>query len=461
MLLNKRWLETAMAKDNKKKITLSSCKGKRVEAQFTDDMVTSDGGVLLLREIDQQLNLSMQIAQVIPEYRDISRIEHSREAMVNQRIVGLALGYDDLNDHDDLRHDPAIQTAVNKLTPLASSPTLCRLENTSTRTTCVDMQKIMIELFIASFPKPPKRLVLDADPTDGETHGDQEGKHYNDYYKHNCFLPLHIFCGSQLLVSYLRRSNVDGAKHVWAILALLVKRFKQAWPDVQIIFRGDGGLCRHKMMNWCERQHEVYYVLGIPGNARLLNEAKPLIARAEMDYETTQEKVRLFDQYSYGAKSWLKERKVIVKAEHTEKGQNTRFIVTNIDFLEEGNIEKDEVATPQSLYDDWYCPRGDMENKIKELKLDMSSGRTSCHDWWANQFRLLLASFAYILMDTLRRTALKDTELANAEVGTIRLKLLKVGAIIRRGAYCIKFLLSSHFARKDVFYQAAASLVPE
>jgi len=428
------------------KMEFPACNGKKIEVEFIDESVTSDGGAVLLREMDRQLNLSSLIGGVIPEYREPIRVEHPIESMIKQRIIGLALGYEDLNDHNDLRNDPAIQTAMDRTTPLASPPTLCRLENTATMATCLAMGEIIVEQFIASFDTPPTQLILDADPTDDQTHGNQEGKHYNGYYKHNCFLPLHIFCGSQLLVSYLRPSNIDGAKHVLAILSLLVKRFRQVWPDVKIIFRGDGGMCRDKILNWCERKN-IYYIVGIAKNTILVSEAKPLIARAEKEYEQMQEKIRLFDQFYYKAKKWKHKRKIIVKAEHGEKGQNPRFITTNIDFPE------DEV--PQVFYDKWYCARGNMENKIKELKLDVKSGRTSCTDWWANQFRLLLAGFAYILLDSLRRMALKKTELANATVGTIRLKLLKVGAIIRRNTRRIRFLLSENFVKKSLFYKTA------
>jgi hypothetical protein len=321
------WKIYAVEEFNKDKIELPACNGKKVEVEFVNETITSDGGAILLREMDNQLNLSSQFANIIPEYRVPSRIEHSIESMIKQRIVGLSLGYEDLNDHNDLRNDPALQTASEKTTPLASAPTLCRLENTATKKICFKASEIIVEQFINSFESAPKELIIDADPTDDETHGEQEGKYFNGYYKHNCFLPVHFFCGSQLLVSYLRPSNIDGAKHVWAILSLLVKRFRKAWPNVRIVFRADGGLCRQKLFNWCDR-HDVFYITGIPGNNILLKQAKALIARAEFDYEKQGHKVRLFDQFYYAAKSWSCERKIVVKAEHSELGQNTRFIVT-------------------------------------------------------------------------------------------------------------------------------------
>lgn len=438
-----------MTKCNRDKMEFPACNGKKIEVEFVDEAITSDGGAILLREMDRKLKLTSQLAEVIPEYREPARVKHSIASMIKQRVIGLALGYEDLNDHNDLRHDLALQTSTENSSVLASPSTICRLEQQANLKICWAASVVIVEQFINSFNRPPTELILDADPTDDETHGNQENKHYNGYYKHHCFLPLHIFCGSKLLVSYLRPSNIDGAKHVWAILSLLVKRLRQKWPDVRIIFRADGGLCRHKMFNWCERNN-VYYITGIPSNTVLMSHSKSIITKAESEYDDTKIKVRLFEQFYYAAKTWKKKRKIIIKAEHSEAGQNPRFIVTNIDYIKD--------ASSQDYYDKWYCHRGEMENKIKELKLDLKSGRTSCHNWWPNQFRLLLTSFAYILMDSLRRLALHKTEFKNATVGTIRLKLLKVGAVIKINTRRIRFLLSDSFPRKKTFYDSAKIL---
>jgi hypothetical protein len=269
-------------------------------------------------------------------------------------------------------------------------------------------------------------------------HGEQEGRFFHGYYREYCFLPLYVFCKDQLLVSYLRPSNQDAAKHTWAILALLVKRLRKEWPGVKIIFRGDSGFCRHRMFSWCER-HDVKYIVGIGKNNNLLKITQELQTQAEQNYQAFQEKQRLFSEVNYAAGSWRISRRVLVKAEYTSQGANPRFVVTNL------------TGHPQFLYDEIYCARGEMENRIKEQQLDLFADRTSCHDWWANQFRLLLSSSAYILISGIRRLALSSTELSRAQCGTIRLKLFKIGAVIIRNTRRIKFLLSSSYPYQDLF----------
>jgi hypothetical protein len=364
---------------------------------------------------------------------------------LRQRVYGIALGYEDLNDHSKLRIDPLLQTAVERDEPLGSSSTLCRMENRSSRQVAVEMNQIWVETFIRSFNKAPKELVLDFDATDDVVHGDQEGRFYHGYYEQYCFLPLYVFCEGQLLVSYLRRSDKDGAKHAWAILSLLVKRFRKKWPNVRIIFRGDSGFCRHRMLRWCER-HNVGYITGIAKNARLLAQTKVLRTQAESAYQNTQEKQRLFGEVFYAAETWNTPRRVVVKAEHTDQGANPRFVVTNLE------------GDPKALYETVYCARGEMENRIKEQQLDMFADRTSCHEWWANQFRLLLSSAAYVLVSAIRRLGLKGTELARAQCGTIRLKLFKIGAVIVRNTRRVKILLSSSYPYQDLFIRLTAQL---
>ena len=317
-----------MTKCNKNKMELPACQGRIVEAQFVKEEITSDGGVLLLREIDRKLQLTKQLSNIIPDNREQSCITHSLESMLQQRIYGLALGYEDLNDHNTLRNDPALQTAVNRVDSLASSPTLCRLENTATRKMMVDGNKLMLEQFIRSFAQAPEEIILDFDATEDKVHGHQEQRHFHGYYDCYCFLPLHVFCGEQLLISYLRPSKIDGAKHAWAILALLVKRLRTVWPKVKIIFRADSGFCRDLMLRWCERNN-VTYIVGIAQNKRLNKATEAIRSKAATGYEKTQEKQKLFDEFLYAAKSWKKERRVIIKAEHTDKGANSRYIVTN------------------------------------------------------------------------------------------------------------------------------------
>ena len=416
-------------------------KKRKVEASFSGGSITSDGGSLLLRQVEKKAQILKQVSEVIPDYRKKNKIEHSVLTMLRQRVFGIALGYEDLNDHNSLRNDIAFQTSVNSDAVLASSPTLCRFENNSTRQTAFDIHSIIIDKFIESHATEPKELILDFDATDDLVHGNQVGKFFHGYYKNYCFLPLYVFCGKDLLVSYLRTSKKDGAKHSWAILSLLVKRFRQAWPNVKIIFRGDGGFCRHKMFNWCERKN-VGYITGIARNLKLETLLAPTMKVTESLFEQTNKKQRVFTEFNYGAKSWIKKRRVIGKAEYTAAGKNPRFIVTNL------------TGDPQHLYDNVYCARGEMENRIKEQQLDLFSDRTSCHNWWPNQFRLLLSSLAYIMIKYLQKHALSGTTLENAYVGTIRLKLFKIGAVIIKNTRRIVFLLSSHCPYQEIFKHA-------
>jgi hypothetical protein len=307
------------------------------------------------------------------------------------------------------------------------------------------LHEVLVEQFIGSFKRAPKKLILDFDATDDAVHGEQDGRFFHGYYDHYCFLPLYVFCGHQLLVSYLRPSNIDGAKHSWAILALLVQRLRQVWPRVKIIFRGDSGFCRWKMLRWCDR-HGIGYIVGLAKNQRLNARTKTLQAEAAECFAATGSKVRWFTELQYAAKSWDHPRRVIAKIEHSSHGANPRYVVTNLK------------GDPQRLYDHLYCARGDMENRIKESQLDMFGGRTSCQHWWPNQFRLLLSSLAYTLIEAIRRLALKGTELARAYVGTIRLKLFKIGAVILKNTRRVRFLLASGCPYKELFFLVANRL---
>ena len=323
-------------------------KRRAVSASFTGGDVTSDGGLLLLRQVDRRLGLSKALAAVLPDPRDPDRILHPLLTFVRQRLYGLCLGYEDLNDQDHLRQDLAWQTAAERDQPLASSPTLCRWENRADRRTGWLVQEILVEQFIRSFAQAPAELVLDFDSTDDRVHGKQEGRFFHGYYGDYCFLPLYVFCGEQLLVSCLRSSNRDNARHAWAILKLLVRRLRQAWPQVKIVVRADSGFCRWRMLRWCEDQG-VGYVIGLAKNERVLALAQPWLAQAQAQYESSREKQRVFGEVRYAAQSWDRPRRVIVKAEHTEQGSNPRFVVTNLEM------------EPQPLYDEVYCARGEME----------------------------------------------------------------------------------------------------
>jgi len=429
------------------KIEFPTCCRRRVEADFSGGEITSNGGVLLLRQADRLSGLTASVAGRLSDGRQKGKVVHGFAALLRQRVFALALGYEDVNDHAALRHDLALQTAAERDRVLASPSTLSRFENAADGDWAWRIHEVLVDSFIASHSAPPEELILDFDATDDAVHGRQEGRFFHGYYDHYCFLPLYVFCGERLLASYLRPSKIDQAKHGWAVLALLVRRLRQAWPGVRIIFLGDSGFCRHKMLSWCERKG-VDYIVGLAKNPRLNDLAAPWMETTARRFAEDGVKQRLFGEFRYAAGTWTAERRVIARIEHGAKGANPRYIVTN---LEGGG---------QDLYEKLYCARGDMENRIKEQQLDLFADRTSCHGWWANQFRLLLSSLAYTLIETIRRLGLADSDMARAQAGTIRLRLLKVGAVILRNTRRVRFHLSGACPDKALFLLAAERLDP-
>jgi hypothetical protein len=427
---------------NRQPLAFSSLGSKAVIADFLGGRLTSDAGALLLREVGQKTGLFEAIDAVIPDPRNPVFVIHDQRSMIAQRIVAIALGYEDLNDHQTLRGDPALQLAAGRLPDeqlnLASPPTLCRLENRIERRTLIRISAVLVDQFIASHAQPPEHLILDFDATDDPVHGRQEGRFFHGYYDNYCYLPLYVFCGDDLLTAYLRPSKIDASKHARALLKLLVWRLRQAWPEVRITIRADSGFCRWRLMRWCD-SHGIGYVLGLARNQALERLASDWVNRAERQFKKTGQPQRIFGALAYGASSWDRQRRVIVKAEHTAQGPNPRFVVVNVP------------GDPQQLYEDVYCQRGDMENRIKEQQLDLFADRTSCHRFLANQFRLLLSSAAYVLVQALRRTALRETDLEKAQVGTIRLKLLKVAARVVVSARRVIFHLASSYPFQDRF----------
>ena len=426
------------------------CK-KKIHADFDGGHLTSDSGVLLLREIDKRLGLIDRIADCLADPRHPSLIKHTLREMLTQRIFALALGYEDLNDHATLRHDPALMVATERIRRpgsdwgLSSPSTLCRLENRVDRESLVRMAEALVDQFIASHEGAPEELTLDFDATDDPLHGQQEGRFFHGYYDCYCYLPLYVFCKDQLLVAYLRSSDIDAAKHSRAILKLLVDRFRQAWPEVRIILRGDSGFCRWRLMRWCER-HGVDYILGLARNPVLEEKADFSMKVAEAAFKRTGEKQQIFRFIRYGAKTWDRKRRVILKAERMSQGPNLRFIVTSLS------------GDPERLYKDLYCQRGEMENRIKEQQLGLFADRTSCHAFLANQFRLLLSSAAYVLMESLRRLGLSGTELAQAQVQTIRLKLFKIAARVKRSVRRVVFHLASSYPYHSILMHALGAI---
>ncbi|MCU0923713.1 MAG: IS1380 family transposase [Burkholderiaceae bacterium] len=416
--------------------------GRRVvEGRFDGGSMTSDGGVMLLGEVDRKLGLLEAAARCIADPRSPLLIKHGVRDMLRQRVYALALGWEDLNDHGALRCDVAVQTAVGVDREVASAPTLCRLEKWADRATAVRLHRLLIEQFIASFKSAPKELVLDFDATDNPLHGQQEQRFFHGYYDSYCYLPLYVFCGQQLLCAYLRPSRIDAAQHCAAILKLLVRRLRQSWPDVRIIFRGDSGFCRQRVINWCERSG-VHYIIGLARNPRLEAQVEFAQLALQDDYERTGHKQRLIDEFSYAAQSWPRERRVITRLEWGEQGHNPRFIVTNLH------------GDAGALYDDLYCQRGEAENRIKEAQVGLFATRTSCHVFAANQLRMLLAALGYVLIERLRALALQGTALASAQVDTLRIKLLKVAAVITRNTRRIRLYLASSWPSAPIFAHA-------
>ncbi len=330
---------------NLSKIEFPRCCGRRVEVDFAGGDISSNGGALLLSAADRRLGLLSGLARRLDDRRQAGKVEHKLLALLRQRVYAVALGHEDVNDHDGLRDDLALQTAVGRDERLASPSTVGRLERAADRAWAWAAHVSMVESFIGSFGSAPEELVLDMDATDDAVHGRQVGRFFHGYYDHYCFLPLYVFCGDHLLVSYLRPSNIDGAKHAWAILALLVKRLRQAWPEVRIILRADSGFCRHKMLSWCERKG-LGYIVGLAKNARLNKDAETAMARAEAAYHQSGEPQRLFVELNYGAKTWTRRRRVIARLEHGAKGANPRYVVTNLK------------GDGKELYERLYCHRG-------------------------------------------------------------------------------------------------------
>ncbi len=431
------------------RLTFSRIHRRNLQGVFDGGTITSDAGALLLREVDNRIGLIDALAGCLADGREPAKITHSLRTLLAQRIFAIAMGYEDGNDHHDLRRDPLLQIlterGIDADRPLASPATLSRLENAVDRASLVRLNAVFVEQFLAAYDSPPEQIVLDFDATDDPVHGQQEGRFFHGYYDHYCFLPLYVFAGHHLLCAYLRPSRIDGAKHSRAILKLLVQRIRQDWPETKIVFRGDSGFCRWKLLRWCDR-NDVGYIVGLAKNERLKQQARREIVTARWRHRGTGEKQRLFGEVDYAAGSWDRSRRVIVKAEHGEQGENPRFVVMNLP------------GDPRELYEDLYCQRGEMENRIKEQQLALFADRTSCHAFAANQFRLLLSSAAYVLINALRRLALAGTELAKAQCDTIRLKLLKIGARITQSARRVVLHLASSYPLQNLFAETLQRL---
>jgi hypothetical protein len=405
--------------------------------------------------VGQRTGLFEAIDAVIPDPPNPVFVIHDQRSLIAPRIVAMALGSEDLNDHQTLRDDPALQLAAGRVPDgklsRASPPTLCRLENRIGRQTLIRISEVLVDQFIASHAQPPEHLTLDFAATDDPVHGRQEGRFFHGYSDHYCYLPLYVFCGDELLTAYLRPSKSDASQHSRALLKLLVRRLRQAWPDVRSTLRADSGFGRWRLMRWCDC-NGIGSVLELARNKALERLASDWINRAERQFQETSQPQRIFGSLAYQASSGDRQRRVIVKAEHTAQGPNPRFLVVNVP------------GDPQELYESVYCQRGDMENRIKEQQLDLFADRTSCHRFLANQFRLLLSSAAYVLVQALQRTALRETDLEKAQVGTIQLKLRKVAARVVVSARRVVFHLATSYAFADrfgaVFERVMSPVIP-
>jgi hypothetical protein len=440
---------------------------RKVTASFDGGAITSNAGALLLRQTDNALGLTRQVAACFSDGRDQDQVEHSLETLVAQRVHGIALGYEDLNDHDELRHDPVLGLVSGKLKArrsdcavLAGKSTLNRLEHAPEcgpdryRKFCVNgeaMKRLFVKLFIQANKTAPRRLILDLDATDDPVHGNQEDRFFHGYYKCYCYLPLYIFCGRELLLAKLRPANIDASAGAKEEVAQIVAELREKWPNAEIWLRADSGFCRDELMTWCEANN-VGFVFGLSRNARLEAGIASELAEAERRTADSGKPERIFKNLQYQTRnSWSKERRVVAKAEHLPKGANPRFIVTSL---------SSEAVEARELYETIYCARGEMENRIKECQLDLMADRTSAATLRANQLRLWFSSLAYVLVTALRRLALAGTELQEATAGTIRLKLLKLGALVTISVRRIKIAIASACPLKSIFAVAHTRLCP-
>lgn len=428
------------------KLSFSPLGRRLIEADFSGGHISSDAGLLLLREVDKRHGLTYQLGGALNDSRTRSRVRHSLHSMVAQRVYGLAAGYEDFNDHQQLRFDQILQSATGRDEVLAGKSTLSRMERGVDRQAIVEAHRVLWQQFIDQYEGPPTELVLDFDGTDIPLHGDQPGKHFHRYYDHHCYLPLYVFCGRHLLVSYLRPSYYSDARHSWAILALLVRFIRQYWPQTRIVFRGDAGFYRPKLLNWCDR-HGVDYLIGFSKNSKLLKEVDAPMQRVRHYYQQSGEKMTGVYRFQYRAKRWQRPRWIVSRLEYGELGANPRFIISS------------RYDNGFELYYQQYCARGDMENRIKDQQLDLFADRSSSTDWWANQWRLLLSGFAYTLFERLRRY-LKNTGFERMSIHNLRLKLIKVAAVVIRNTRRIKLMINENYPWKDELSQLLGRLVP-
>jgi hypothetical protein len=436
---------------------------QQVVARFDGGTISSDGGSLLLRETDRRLNLLPRFAACFLDGRAQGRVEHSVLEMVSQRVYGLALGYEDVNDHEQLRKDPlfGVLTGREELDkPLAGKSTLNRLELGHGRQDRYKkitfwkegIDELLVSAFVESHEKPPEQIILDIDTTDLTLHGHQEGRFFHGYYDSYCYLPLYVFCGEHVLCARLRPSNTDAFAGSLAEIRRIIGQIRAAWPEVKIILRGDSGFCRNELMSWCEG-NRVEYVFGLARNQRLRRIIGRAMWEATEQWNRTGQPSRVFTEFRYQTRptkrrGWDRERRVVAKAEHLDGKENPRFVVTSL---------TGEEWAAQALYEELYCARGDMENRLKE-QFSLFADRVSAETMRANQLRLYFSVMAYVLVSGLRRLGLKATEWAQAQVATIRTKLLKIGAQIRVSVRKVWISMASSYPWQALYQQVWSNL---
>lgn len=447
---------------------------REIRADFNGGDITSDAGVLLLQEVERRCAIIEQFAHCFEDHRDPRRVEHGVRELVAQRIYGIALGYEDLNDHDDLRFDPLLATAVGNGDPkgsrrrrdrdrgagLAGKSTLNRIELSRPEEAVTDRYRrivlheeladqVLLDLFVQAFPTAPKQITLDLDATDDPVHGKQEGRFFHGFYGCYCYLPLYIFCGDHLLCARLREADIDASAGSVDELERIVEHLRRAWPKVRILLRADSGFCREEIMAWCENRR-VDFVFGLARNPRLERRIARPLRDARRRSEELGKPVRYFEEFDYRTReTWSRARRVVGKAEHLPGRSNPRFVVTSLTRVQ---------ADKRRLYEEIYCARGEMENRIKEQQLHLFADRTSSSSFRANQTRLYFSSIAYVLLEALRRIGLRGTDMAEALCGTIRTKLLKIGARIRVTARRIWVAMAQACTYAQLFRRAVANL---
>ena len=440
-----------------------ACGSRQIVARFDGGTISSDGGALLLRQTDKRLNLLPRLAKCFLDGRNPEQVEHSVLEMLSQRVYGLALGYEDLNDHEQLRRDPVFGMLSGREEldqPLAGKSTLNRMElgaGVRDRYKKITywrdaIDELLVQVFLEAHQQAPDEIVLDVDTTDLPLHGKQEGRFFHGYYDAYCYLPLYVFCGEHLLCARLRESNHDASFGSLAEIRRIVAQIRKAWPEVKIVLRGDSGFCRDELMSWCEG-HGVEYVFGMARNQRLRRIIGAQMHEATEQWTKTGRPARVFAEFEYQTRKtrksgWKRERRVIAKAEHIDGKENPRFVVTSL---------RGEGWEAQTLYEDFYCARGDMENRIKE-QFSLFADRVSTETLRGNQLRLYLSAITYVLMSGLRRLGLQATELAQAQVATIRTKLLKIGAQIRVTVRKVWVSMASSYPWQGLYQQVWTNL---